>query len=176
MEENIVIPVTPEIQRIVALFEESIGYLTPILQRINENKLGKYESEKEAFNLLVIVLRDIEAFLLLAKKDLSLLPAAEAVARPAFEIATRIVWMLQPNDPFDREARWILHIKAEEDDREKMVKFQKELGVKVEQNNLLSEIRNFREGITDLLKQKGYCPPKQFPNMRDMLNAIGEKK
>ncbi|HMD90005.1 MAG TPA: DUF5677 domain-containing protein [Anaerolineaceae bacterium] len=174
-EENIVIPVTPEILDIVKLIEELENRLAAILRKVEE-RLGKYEAEKEAFNLLVIIIRNLDGFLLMLKKDLCLLAPGEALARPAFEIAVRLLWMLAPNDPFEREARWIAHLKNEEENRENMAKFWQEIGKAQGEDITLQDVRKFREGISNLLLEKGYHPLEKMPSLRRMMKDIHEEE
>ena len=63
--------------------------------------LNKWEAEVEAMLLLNLAIRNTEAILELARKDLVLLPAANVLARTAFEISVKSAWMVQPEDPGD---------------------------------------------------------------------------
>jgi hypothetical protein len=76
--------------------------------------VGKFESDVEALLLFNLVIRDIEAILTLARTDLVLLPSANVLARAVFEIALKAAWIVQPDDPFDREVRWLAHLAEEE--------------------------------------------------------------
>lgn len=176
MDKEIVIPVTTEIMDIVKLIEEAEHRLALILQRIGPEKVGKYESEKEAFYLLILIIRNMDGFLLLAKEDLCLIAPAEALARPAFEIAIKILWILAPDDPFEREARWVAHLRGEEETRKKVNQLLISEGKAQRKDNILENVQNFREDITNLLLQKGYKPPEQIPNVREMMKSIGEEK
>ena len=44
-----------------------------------------------------------------------LLPSANVLARAVFEITLRSEWLVQPDDHYDREVRWLVHL--EEDAR-----------------------------------------------------------
>jgi hypothetical protein len=76
--------------------------------------LGKYEAEVEAQNLFNLAIRDLEGVLALARADLVLLPPALAAARACFEAAVKAAWLIDADDPFDREARWLVHLASEE--------------------------------------------------------------
>jgi hypothetical protein len=77
--------------------------------------LGKYESEDEGILLMNIIIRHVESITHLANYDLVLLPSAFILARSILEASTKIKWMLYPKDPMEREARWLVHLKGEEE-------------------------------------------------------------
>src|ERR1035437_2191846 len=109
---NIVIPPTPEILYIADSVERAIGQFLGVSKTIPP--LGKFESDVEALLLFNLVIRDTEAILTLARTDLVLLPSANVLARAVFEIALKAAWIVQPDDPFDREVRWLAHLAEEE--------------------------------------------------------------
>lgn len=75
--------------------------------------LGRWEAEVEVISLFNLVVRDIESIVELSKIDLVLLPAACVLARSVFEISVKGARMMQPDDPFQREVRWLAHIREE---------------------------------------------------------------
>jgi len=75
--------------------------------------IGKWEADIEAVKLFNLAIRDIESIIELAKADLVLLPGANVLARAVFEISLKAAWMVQPDDPFQREVRWLVHLKEE---------------------------------------------------------------
>jgi hypothetical protein len=109
---NILMPPTPEILHIADSVERAIGQFLGARETIPP--LGKFESDVEALLLFTLVIRDIEAILTLARTDLVLLPSACVLARAVFEIAVKAAWMVHPDDPFDREVRWLAHLAEEE--------------------------------------------------------------
>src|ERR1700691_3210409 len=109
---NIVIPPTPTILRIASLIDQAISRFLQVRETVPP--LGMFESDIEAMKLLNLVIRDIEAIVELAKVDLVLVPAANVLARAVFEIAVKAAWMVTPDDPFDRELRWLAHLQEEE--------------------------------------------------------------
>jgi hypothetical protein len=83
--------------------------------RFTVPQLLKWEADVEAMLLQSQAIRDIEAILELAGTDLVLLPSGNVLARAVFEIALKAAWLVQPEDPYEREVRWLVHL--EEDAR-----------------------------------------------------------
>src|SRR5690242_13760108 len=109
---KVLMPITPEIALAATGLEMTIGRF--IAARPDLSKLGTYESLIEARNLFNLVVRHAEAVVVLAREDLVLLPPAMVTARSAFEIAVRAAWMVDVDDPFDGEVRWLAHLEEEE--------------------------------------------------------------
>lgn len=65
------------------------------------------EAPLHAWLLSNLALRNAEAVCTLAAADVNLLPAAWTNTRAALEASIRGQWMLRPDDPMDREARWL---------------------------------------------------------------------
>jgi Family of unknown function (DUF5677) len=74
----------------------------------------RYEAEIEALNLFKIAIRNFDGVVALARRDLILLPPALVAARACFETAVKAAWLVNADDPFDREARWLVHLASEE--------------------------------------------------------------
>jgi hypothetical protein len=75
--------------------------------RGNDAVGSKWESDRHAWTLSNLSLRHAEAVCVLARTDEVLLPAAWATARSAMESAARSLWLLEPKDSWEREARWL---------------------------------------------------------------------
>jgi hypothetical protein len=138
--------------------------------------LGKFESDEESLLLFNLVIRDIEAILTLARTDLVLLPAANVLARAVFEIALKAAWIVQPDDPFDREVRWLAHLAEEE----RMLKAVGESAARhggnpasFEQHH--RELRGFRTGVARILPP-GYSELPGNPGVEQMLENLGQKQ
>jgi hypothetical protein len=137
---------------------------------------GKYESHIEARVLFVQVIRHVEAITELAKIDLVLLPAALVLSRASFETTARILWMLQPDDVFDREARFLAHLAGEEGHWLRAAALFSEFGRDVKPFESESEtIRQFRTGVETLLPSK-IRRIKKVPDVRGMLRDINDEK
>jgi hypothetical protein len=75
---------------------------------------GKYEADIEAWLLFNLAIRHTEGVIALARHDLILLPPAQMAARAGFEAAVKAAWLVDADDPFDREARWLAHLSFQE--------------------------------------------------------------
>jgi hypothetical protein len=106
-------PITAPLARVCVLLDDLLGqFITACRESLPP--LGKYEAEVEALNLFKLAIRNIEGVIALARTDLVLLPPAIASARAGFEAAVKAAWLIDADDPFDREARWIVHLASEE--------------------------------------------------------------
>lgn len=82
--------------------------------------LGTYESEFESLNLMNLVIRNIEGCIVLLETDIATFPAGMVLARTALEISFKIMWLLDPTQPLEREARYVAHLKGEVDTLDKL--------------------------------------------------------
>lgn len=71
----------------------------------------EWEADVEAYVMSNLVVRHVEATAQLARCDMVLLPAAWATARSALEVSARAEWLLEPDDPYEREARWLARLR-----------------------------------------------------------------
>jgi hypothetical protein len=111
--EDIVLPPTPDIEKVC-------DQLNILIHRILSARntfpiLGEYEAGLESLNLLNLMIRNVEAVTELATKDLVLLPSTINLTRSLFEMAMKTLWMLAPQDAFDRKVRWLAQLQTEED-------------------------------------------------------------
>jgi hypothetical protein len=171
---NISMPPTPGILRMADLIEQAIGRFLEARGTIPP--LGKFESDDEAILLFNLVIRDIEAILTLARTDLVLLPAANVLARAVFEIALKAAWIVQPDDPFDREVRWLAHLAEEE----RMLKANGEAAAKrggdpASFEECHRQIRDFRMGVARALPT-GYSELPGNTGVDKMLENLGQKQ
>jgi hypothetical protein len=138
--------------------------------------LGKFESEVEALKLFILTIRNIESIVKLARIDLVLLPSANVLARAAFEIAVKAAWMVQPDDPFKREIRWLAHLKEEERMLERLaVKAAKFGGDPTHFKKQCAILQDFREGVARALPP-GYCELPGNPSVEGMLESLDQKQ
>ena len=167
-------PPTPGILRMADLIEQAVGRFLEARDTIPP--LGKFESDVEALLLFNLVIRDTEAILTLARTDLVLLPSANVLARAVFEIALKAAWIVQPDDPFDREVRWLAHLAEEE----RLHKAASESVAKSGGNPAMfkqrhAEIRDFRTGVARALPA-GYSELPGNPGVEGMLENLGQKQ
>jgi hypothetical protein len=171
---NIVMPPTPVVLRITRLIEDGVGHFLEARDTIPA--LGRYESDDEAVLLFNLVLRDIEAIVTLARTDLVLLPAANVLARAVFEIALKAAWIVQPDDPFEREVRWLAHLAEEE----RLLKAVSDSATKNRGNPAIfqekeAQIRDFRTGVARALPA-GYSQLHGNPSVEKMLQDFGHQR
>ena len=77
----------------------------------SKHQMSKFESHDEALNLMMLASRHVSGVVAIARAGYLLLPVAEVAARAAYEASVRAAWMVSPEDPFDREARWATHLR-----------------------------------------------------------------
>ncbi len=172
--ENIILPPTQEIEKVCDLPEQLIRQILEAQDTLPSP--GEYESNDETFLLLVLMIRNVEAITTLAKKDLVLLPSAMNLTRSVFETAMKALWMLQPPDAFDREARWFAQLQTEESYYDRIAKRLSDL--KIDNSDVIKirdNISGFRLDVIDVLP-KQYKPLSKIPKMEEMLADINEKQ
>jgi len=139
--------------------------------------LGRFEAEVEAYTILKLMTRHAEAVVELARNDLVLLPAAMVLARAVFEASIRVRWMFRPIDPFEREVRWLLHLRSARDHCRKLAK-NAHLTVELQKNysNQLEMYDSFAADIEGQLRERGYSTPAQTPNVWEMLKDLADQQ
>jgi hypothetical protein len=167
-------PPTPGVLRVADSVERAIGQFVEANETIPP--VGKFESDVEALLLFTLVIRDIEAVLTLARIDLVLLPSANVLARAIFEIALKAAWIVQPDDPFAREVRWLAHLAEEE----RLLKAVSESVAKCGGNPTVfkerhAQIRDFRTGVARALPA-GYTELRGNPGVEGMLENLGQQQ
>jgi Family of unknown function (DUF5677) len=108
-----ILPITEPLAKTCELLDDLVARFLAT-RRETLPPLGKYEAEIEAQNLFNLAIRHLEGVLALARTDLVLLPPALAASRACFEAAVKAAWLVDADDPFDREARWLVHLASEE--------------------------------------------------------------
>lgn len=141
---------------------------------------GGLEANKECFLQMELITRNIEGVLMMAEQDLILLSPAMSVARATYEIAIRILWMLHPNDPFERENRWLSHV-ADWDSKyyKKSINFYQKMGADASELTAQQEsLRRMSDTVRYALGQvkPGKYKPIPLPNLREMLKSMGEER
>lgn len=152
--------------KMVAEFEASIsGY-----------KSSQYEAHEEALNLMKLAARHVSGVVGIARAGYGLLPSAEVASRAAYEASVRAAWMLAPEDPLERECRYLAHLAGEVTYLEKEAREAKAMGIDpTPSEERRDRLRDFSEGVSKLLVARGYSP-KGMPPIPDMLKEIGERK
>lgn len=169
--EKIITPPTPEIKRVCVLLQQLIHhFLNPPVP----HDLGEYEFKIESFNLIALIIRDVESITVLGKHDLVLLPSAMNLARSILEKSVKILWMLEPEEPFNREVRWLAQLQTEENYYDRISRRMNELGIDnqhaINNRDVISE---FRIGVTERLPEP-YKPLERLPDLSKMMAEVGE--
>jgi hypothetical protein len=168
-----VTPPTQAIECAAALLDEAIGRLIKATSTCGPS--GRYESDVESMNLLKLIIRHVESVVALANRDLVLLPSAMVVSRSAYEAAIKLLWIATPDDPFQREVRWLAHLQTEEDFYTRMAAQAAKFGGGAAEQQTAEAIRQFRVNVSTMLPE-GYVPLKQLPSMYQMLEHLGEER
>ncbi len=109
-------------------------------------------------------------------KDLGLIASAMNLTRSVFELSMKSLWMLAPEDAFDREVRWLAQLQTEEEYYERLCKRLNRLGVdNASINKIKEEIASFRIGVTNVLPES-YKPLSKIPDLASMMAAIHEEE
>jgi hypothetical protein len=140
-------------------------------------RMSAFEANDEALNLMKLATRHVSGVVSIARAGYLLLPAAEVAARAAYEASVRVAWMLSPEDPFDREARWATHLLGEITYLEKEIQEGEVMGIDTSSTQQRRDgLLEFCDAVSRLLVQRGHPPKRGLPPIPDMLKEIGERK
>jgi hypothetical protein len=134
--------------------------------------MGEWEADVEAFNLLLLAAGHALASAKLARVSLSLHPSACVLARSCLEAGTRALWLLHPDDPFQREARWLAHLETEISGRERLHRSMSKFPGSSSEDDGVTAVREFRDGVLARLPA-GVSPPGRVPDIRTTLDTVG---
>ncbi|MYV77976.1 hypothetical protein GT352_29190 [Streptomyces sp. SID1046] len=165
--------VQPPREELLQLTETLHRCISSFLQARNSVQLGKWEAPAEARALSNLMIRNLEATLLLARTDEVMVGAAWTCGRSVFEHAVRIMWLLHPDDAYDRECRW-LGVLADTERSHRLVAEAMENAptgpAGANHREMADAMQAFRDGVTALLPA-GYTPQKP-PSFERMLRSI----
>lgn len=169
--------VQPPTKEVLALCDDSDLLIERYLACVGtiRGATHRFEAETEAYTIMKLLIRHLESVCQLARHDLVLLPSAVVLSRAAFEASVRGRWMLRPVDPFEREVRWVLHLRSATEQCSKL-----ERSTYTPQDTVAAygcrreTYARFDVAISKLLAERGYSLPKQAPNIWEMLKDIGE--
>lgn len=168
--ENVVLQPTKDIINVCNLLDNFIHRITQAFDTIPN--MGEYEAIIEGLNLLVLIIRNVEAVIILARTDLVLYPGAMNLTRSVFEMAMKTLWMLDPKDAFDREVRWLAQLQTEEEFFDRISKRLGNQGLDI--TDLLRSrdiISGFKNAVTKKLPEP-YKPISKIPNLVSMMESI----
>src|SRR4051812_47997804 len=94
-------------------FKDCLNACIPTLAPSNSS-LGRYEADVTAMCLARLALRYAFAVHELAIQDVDNYAPAAACARSGFETGAIAAWLMVPDNPFEREGRWIGYFKSHE--------------------------------------------------------------
>lgn len=162
---------TPQVLRACRLIDDSIPGLVSAIGF----PTGTWEAEVEARLLLNVVVRNVESIVMLGRSDLVLLPSAWVLSRAALEASTLLRWVIAPTSEFEREARFLVHLRSEEQFLGSVVAERRGAGASTEKaEDWRESLREFRNGVIaqlpDDLRAKARA---DLPSMKEMLRSLG---
>jgi hypothetical protein len=155
-----------ELLRVAGVIDQMIDEYRRALRSVAS--MGPWEAPREGIALGWLLIRNVEAVAELARRDEVLVTAAWSNTRVAFELSTRIIWMLQPADRYEAECRWLSLLGEYEEIERKLAR---EVPSNSDLHNGKAEaIGTFREGVIAALPS-GYRVLR-MPSFLSMLNAL----
>jgi len=168
---TVVIPTTPEVALVCDELEKAIGRFLNSLNTLPP--LGQYESQVEAVKLFYLAIRDIEGVITLARADLVLIPPAIASARAGFEAAVKAIWMIDADDPYECEGRWLAHLKTEARFHNRIAARYEEIGKDASSTRKMAQtLASFSQAVEERLPP-GIQVPKGSHSVDKMLESTG---
>ncbi|HEY9748053.1 MAG TPA: DUF5677 domain-containing protein [Allocoleopsis sp.] len=167
---------TPEIQKVLKLIEELLSRLQSESSKIQFS--GQYQSDITIANFLKLLTRNVESILCLAWHDLFLLPSALVLSRSVLETAANTLWLMQPEDVFDREMRLVALLSDEEKQRETYIN--NLITLKVENSEIeeaksqKQDIQEYRDSIVSRIPNN-YAEIKKPQRIESLLDSLNLK-
>lgn len=159
-------PPCAELVRVAEVIDQMIAEYIKGLRGVPV--IGRWEAPQEGIALGWLLVRNVEAVIGMARYDEVLVTAAWSNTRVAFELATRIIWMLHPGDRYEAECRWLALLGEYEEIERKLAREVPEYSDR--HNNKAMAIQRFREGVISALPS-GYRAGR-IPHFVDMLKAL----
>lgn len=127
--------------------------------------MGRWEADVEAYNLLLLAARHGLSVAMLLAQQKELYTSATVLSRACMEAGAKAIWLVQPDDPYERECRWLAHLAGE-------INTRKRLGdVMPSELKVAEQIAEFRDGVAAALPD-GYIVPKGVPKVKNLLEII----
>jgi len=169
-----VAPLVPEILRACSLLEEG---KRRFLAADRFTRVGTtYESDDEAHLQILLCVRHFEAVILLAQDDLVTLPSALVTARALLDTAVRAQWLLEPDEPFERERRWMATLRERVRGIENLAKDCERMGSNASKYRAeLGAAKRFADDVESALRQRvhQYVPQPGSPSTEQLLYSLG---
>ena len=157
---NVVCPPHPTL---VAAADELDRFAGAILAALSRPD-GEWEALDEAMVMIWLTVRHVDGVVTLARTDEVLLAPAWAAGRACIEAGATVRWLLEPADPFEREARWLARVNEDISYADAVAKAYGKTGDSVVRDKTVA----FRDGVAAKLP-KGIVVPKRAPKMEDLL-------
>ncbi len=174
MNNHVVQPPTKEV---LALCDDSDKLIEHYLASVGtiRDSIRRFEAETETYTIMKLLIRHLESVCELARHDLVLLPSAVVLSRAVFEASVRARWMLRPVDPYEREVRWVLHLRSATEHCSKLERSaHTPKDTAAAYGRRRQSYEQFDTDISKLLSERGYSLPKQAPKIWEMLKDIGD--
>lgn len=98
-----------ELRRLATRIEAGLGIY--IRARGHGALHSQWEAPRHGWALGNLAIRHTEATALMARTDVAMAPTAFVTARAAVESAARSIWLMEPEDVWEREARWVAFLR-----------------------------------------------------------------
>ena len=160
------------IQKTISLIEELLNRLTKESSKIENSE--EYQSDVAITNFLKLLIRNVESILCLCRHDSLLLPSALIISRSTLEAAVNVLWIIAPEDPFERETRLIALLDKELEEQNKYIQNLNQLNVdsfevqKIENDR--KQVQEYRNAIQKKIPAN-YQEIKK-PNFYDLLVSL----
>lgn len=178
MSNDILLAPTPEIRAACDRIDDAIGRFIPACADVVDayGAWGRFEADREATSLFKVVIRATEGVITLARSDLVLLPPAIMSARGAFETALKASWLVDCDDPFNRERRWLQHLASQERVYARSAAKMKKSGGEYEDHlREYNRLKSLRERIEAVFPE-GYPPLPGLPSVESMVSTLHDDR
>jgi hypothetical protein len=155
------------IQKTISLIEELLNRLTKESSKIENSE--EYQSDVAITNFLKLLIRNVESILCLCRHDFLLLPSALIISRSTLEAAVNVLWIIAPEDPFERETRLIAFLDKELEEQDKYIQNLKKLGV---DSLEVQKIENSKEQVKEYRTTIQNKIPKNNPEIKKPNNFL----
>lgn len=175
---TIILATTPEIRAACDRVDDAVGRALSAMSRTVSNHAawGRYEADREAVKMFLLASRSIEGVLTLARTDLVLLPPAILAARGAFETLLKAAWLVDCDDPMDRELRWVQHLRSEERAWSRTAGHLRKAGQDPTwASSNADRTKAFREHVEKAFPA-GYVQLPGSPSVEEMIETLHEKR
>jgi hypothetical protein len=168
-------PVGPLVEAGDALDRAVVVVLKTLAERADRG----YESESEARLAVLLIVRHVEGVAMLARSGVPMFPAAMTLARAAYEAGLRTLWLLDPDDPFEREGRWLTHLSDSERYYQSIADALSRVGEDEGARRVRDVVdahREFRLGVEGRLPAGIGAPLQRLPSLKDIVTELGREE